>query len=277
MKQFFKRLSLGVVALVPLLFAFGCGKNSASAAQTTTIKIGIMSSDERIWQPIVQKLKKQRINLKLVEFSDYNQPNKALTDHQLDLNSFQHYDFLASWNKSHDTDIVAIGETYMTRGFMYSQKIKSISQIKHGDKIAISNDPTNEGHGLNVLQQAGLIKIKANVKLPTVNDITANPKKIKIIEMEAPQTARALGNVTAALVGNDIAAYTGLTEKQVIFKEKIDARSKRSINIIAANHADKNNKVYQKVVKAYQTAATEKLIKKVYKGTAFGVWTLDHA
>ncbi|WP_263853313.1 MetQ/NlpA family ABC transporter substrate-binding protein [Lapidilactobacillus gannanensis] len=141
----------------------------------------------------------------------------------------------------------------------------------------MSNDPTNEGHGLNVLQQAGLIKIKANVKLPTVNDITANPKKIKIIEMEAPQTARALGNVTAALVGNDIAADAGLTEKQVIFKEKIDARSKRSINIIAANHADKNNKVYQKVVKAYQTAATEKLIKKVYKGMAFGVWTLDHA
>ncbi|MFD1410415.1 MetQ/NlpA family ABC transporter substrate-binding protein [Lapidilactobacillus gannanensis] len=127
------------------------------------------------------------------------------------------------------------------------------------------------------MQQAGLIKIKANVKLPTVNDITANPKKIKIIEMEAPQTARALGNVTAALVGNDIAADAGLTEKQVIFKEKIDARSKRSINIIAANHADKNNKVYQKVVKAYQTAATEKLIKKVYKGMAFGVWTLDHA
>ncbi|MFD1410416.1 MetQ/NlpA family ABC transporter substrate-binding protein [Lapidilactobacillus gannanensis] len=134
MKQFFKRLSLGVVALVPLLFAFGCGKNSASAAQTTTIKIGIMSSDERIWQPIVQKLKKQRINLKLVEFSDYNQPNKALTDHQLDLNSFQHYDFLASWNKSHDTDIVAIGETYMTRGFMYSQKIKSISQINQSNQ-----------------------------------------------------------------------------------------------------------------------------------------------
>lgn len=274
MKKGLKKVITGATVLVAGLLIAGCGKQSASSKETT-VKIGVMSSDEPIWKPIVKKLKKQDINLKLVEFSDYNTPNKALTEHQVDLNSFQHYNFLDSWNDAHKTNIVSIGETYIAPLNLYSSKLKSLKGIKSGDKIAIPNDATNEGRALNVLEEAGLITLKKGVKLPTVKDIAKNPKKLSITELEAAQTARALPNVAAAVVTNDIAADADLTVKDAIFRETVNARSKQWINIIAANKKDKNNKAYKKVVKAYRTAVTAKNIAKVYKGTAEPIWTLE--
>ncbi|MFD1465334.1 MetQ/NlpA family ABC transporter substrate-binding protein [Lapidilactobacillus mulanensis] len=275
MKKSIKRILTGATILLAGLVIAGCGNKADASSKTTTVKIGVMSSDEPIWKPIVKKLKKQDINLKLVEFSDYNTPNKALTDHQIDLNSFQHYNFLDSWNDAHKTSIVSVGETYIAPLNLYSSKIKSLKDIKSGDEIAIPNDATNEGRALNVLEEAGLITLKKGVKLPTVKDISKNPKKLKITELEAAQTARSLTNVTAAVVTNDIAADADLTVKDAIFRETVNARSKQWINVIAANKKDKNNKAYKKVVKAYRTAATAKIIAKVYKGTAEPIWTLE--
>lgn len=272
MKKTFRKVLAGATILLAGLIVTGCG-NKKATSHSTTVKVGIMSSDEEIWKPIAEKLKKENINLELKEFSDYNTPNKALTDHQIDLNAFQHYNFLNSWNKAHKTDLVAIGETYIAPLNLYSTKIKSLKQIKKGDEITVPNDATNEGRALNVLEEAGLITLKKNVTLPTVKDIVKNPKNLKITELESDQTARSLADATAAVVTNDVSANAGLKLSDAIYKETVNERSKQWINIIAANKKDKNNKVYKKVVKAYQTAATAKAIAKVYKGTAEPVWT----
>lgn len=272
MKQTIKKILAVTTVLLAGLIVAGCGKQAA-AKNTTTVKVGIMSSDEDIWKPIAAKLKKQNINLELKEFSDYNTPNKALTDHQIDLNAFQHYNFLNSWNKAHKTNIVAVGQTYIAPLNLYSTKINSLKAIKKGDEITVPNDATNEGRALNVLEEAKLITLKKNVALPTVKDIVKNPKHLKITELESDQTARSLSDATAAVVTNDVSANAGLKLDDAIYKETVNERSKQWINIIAANKKDQNNKAYQKVVKAYQTAATAKAIAKVYKGTAEPVWT----
>lgn len=269
-----KKIWGGLLALGLLLSVTGCGQTQA-ATKETTVRVGIMSADEPIWRPVVAKLKQEHVKLKLVEFSDYNQPNKALSDHQIDLNAFQHYKFLDSWNQAHHTKLVALGETYLPRGFLYSRRVRHVAAIKNGAKIAVANDPTNEGRALKLLEQAGLLKLKRGVSLPTVHDISANPRHLKIVELDAAQTARALSEVTAAVVGNDIAADAGLTAKDAIFKERVSrASSQRDINIIAVNQADRKRAVYRRVLKAYRTPAVAAKIKQVYQGTAVGVWTL---
>lgn len=273
MKPTIKNLLAGATLILAGLIIAGCGNQKAAAKNTTTVKVGIMSSDENIWKPIAEKLKKENINLELKEFSDYNTPNKALTDHQIDLNAFQHYNFLNSWNKAHKTDIVGIGETYIAPLNLYSTKIKSLKDIKKGDEITVPNDATNEGRALNVLEEAGLITLKKDVTLPTVKDIVKNPKDLKITELESDQTARSLSDATAAVVTNDVSANAGLKLSDAIYKETVNERSKQWINVIAANKKDQNKKAYKKVVKAYQTATTAKAIAKVYKGTAEPIWT----
>ncbi len=103
-----------------------------------------MSTDKEIWTDVQSRLKKEGVDIKLVEFTDYNQPNQALEDGDVQLNAFQHQNFLDNWNKKHNTKIVAIGNTYIGPIRAYSNKIKSLKDLKKGDKVSVPNDPSNE-------------------------------------------------------------------------------------------------------------------------------------
>ncbi|MFD1485307.1 MetQ/NlpA family ABC transporter substrate-binding protein [Lacticaseibacillus baoqingensis] len=269
--KLWKKLVAAAAVALPVFALAACG--NSSAPKSSTVKIGIMSNDREIWQDIQKRLKKQNVNIKLVEFTDYNTPNKALEDGDIQLNSFQHYDFLNSWNKKHGDKIVAVGETYIGPIRAYSNKIKSLKELKKGDTVSVPNDATNEGRALQLLEQQGIIKLKAGVSQPTTRDIAENKLDLKFTELDAAQTARSLNDVAAAVVNNDIAAAAKLTPSKAIAVEKIDKNSHPWINIIAAKSAkDKQNKTYKKIVKAYQTDQTAKLLKKYYKGSTVPAW-----
>ncbi|MFC6290793.1 MetQ/NlpA family ABC transporter substrate-binding protein [Levilactobacillus angrenensis] len=268
MKKSFKHFSWLLLLLIPLLIVSGCGKSSSSK----TVKVGIMGSDEKIWKPIQKRLKKQGVNIKLVTFTDYNQPNAALTNHEVDINSFQHTYFMQQWNKAHKTNIVSIGKTMRAPLRLYSKKVKSVADIKKGDQITIPNDSTNEGRALHLLQSAGLIKINNKLALPTPKNITQNKLNLKITPVDAAQTPRSLSDAAGAVINNEFAAEAKLPNSETIYKEKLNKASIPYINIIATNKADKNNKTYKKIVKAYQSEQTKKLIKKYYNGLSVPAW-----
>lgn len=265
-------LTLGLTAFALALTLAACGtKKTSNQAKTTTVKIGIIGSDKRIWNPIATKLKKQDINLQIVSFADYNKPNQALVDGDIDLNAFQHQYFLNNWNKSHKQNLKSIGETVLAPLKVYSDNVKNIHNLKKGDEVTVPNDPTNEGRALQLLETAGLIKLD-KAALPTTHDIKTNKRGLKITAIDASQTARSLKSAAVAVVNDGVAVDAGLKPSQAIYTEKITAKSKPWINIIVAKNSQKNNKVYKKIVKAFQTKETEKNIKKVYKGNEIAAW-----
>lgn len=270
MRKSFKRFAWLFLLLIPLLIVSGCGKSSSNK----TIKVGIMGSDEKIWKPIQTKLAKQGVKIKLVSFTDYNQPNAALTNHEIDLNSFQNRYFMNTWNKAHKTNIVAFADTYLAPLRLYSKKVTKVSQIKQGAQITIPNDATNEGRALHLLASADLIKVDKKVGLPTPKNITENKLHLKITPVDAAQTPRSLSDATAAVVNNEFAASAKLDAKKALFKEAVNQDSKPYINILATNKADKNNATFKKIAKAYQTAANKKNIAKVYDGLSIPAWNL---
>ncbi|MFT8412452.1 MAG: MetQ/NlpA family ABC transporter substrate-binding protein [Schleiferilactobacillus perolens] len=279
MKKSLKRTLISIALALPLFFLLAaCGSNKSNSATGSsaakTVKIGIMGSDERIWQAVGKVAKKKyNIDLKITKFTDYNQPNAALSDGSIDLNAFQHQFFLDNWNKAHKSDIVSIGDTILAPIRLYSKKIKSVKDIKKGDEIAIPNDATNEGRALNVLATIGLIKLDKKA-LPTTADITENKLNLKITALDAAQTARALSDATAAVVNDGVANDAGLNPKSALYVEKVNKKSKPYINIIAANKKDAKNKTYLDLVKAYQTEATKKLLQKYYKGADIPAWDI---
>lgn len=253
------------------------GRNQQNSDKTVTI--GIMSGskqDDAIWKTVSKTAKdKYGITIKLKEFSDYSQPNKALADGDIDLNAFQHYAFLDATNKSSKTNIVAIGDTVISPIRLYSSKYQKVNQFKTGDTIAVPNDPSNESRSLYVLKNAGLIGLKSGKALATVKDITDNPKQLKIKELSADQTARSLSDLAGAVVNGTYADTAGLDYHDAIYVEPLNRDSKQWVNIIAANKKDKDKQLYQDVVKAYQTDATKKTIKSVYKGVELPAWDTD--
>ena len=113
------------------------------------------------------KLKAEGVDLQVVEFSDYVQPNLAVNDKQLDANFFQHKPYLDSFNKDRKLTLVVVpnGGVHVEPFGAYSHKIKSLKDLKSGATVAIPNDATNGGRALLLLQKAGLIELmdKANL------------------------------------------------------------------------------------------------------------------
>ncbi|UUV98054.1 MetQ/NlpA family ABC transporter substrate-binding protein [Vagococcus luciliae] len=270
-----------IVAIIAvLLLVTGCGSGNKEATSKSkdgkevTVKLGFVGSDTDVWDDVKKRLKDEGIDLEYVKFTDYSQPNVALDNGDIDLNSFQHQIFLDNFNKEHGTNLVSIGNTVNAPLGIYSEKIKDVKELKEGDTISIPNDVTNGGRALLLLQTAGLIKVDpAKKQAPTVSDITENKLNLKIEELDAAQTPRSLQDVTAAIINSGIAVDAGyIPEKDAIFLEPVNETSKPYVNIIVVRKEDEENETYKKIVDAYQTEETKKVIEETSKGSSIPAW-----
>lgn len=277
MKKFFK--SLGVLSLASSVLV---GATSAVQAQGEfegeTVTVGVVSeAEEQVWEFVSeQALEQEGIELELVLFTDYVQPNVALQDGSTDLNAFQHVAFLNEWNEANDGNLEALGFSYVTPLGVYSESITSIEEIPEDAVIAIPNDPTNGGRALLGLELAGLIEVddEAGI-LPTVADVTDNPLNIQFEELEAAQIAQALPDVDAAVINNTFALDAGLSVEDAIF---LDAENPADLpddykNIIAVNGDNADSELFAKVVELYQTDEVAEKLAEASNGGDVPAWT----
>lgn len=277
MKKFFK--SLGVLSLASSVLV---GATSAVQAQGEfegeTVTVGVVSeAEEQVWEFVSeQALEQEGIELELVLFTDYVQPNVALQDGSTDLNAFQHVAFLNEWNEANDGNLEALGFSYITPLGVYSESITSIEEIPEDAVIAIPNDPTNGGRALLGLELAGLIEVddEAGI-LPTVSDVTDNPLNIQFEELEAAQIAQALPDVDAAVINNTFALDAGLSVEDAIF---LDAENPADLpddykNIIAVNGDNADSELFAKVVELYQTDEVAEKLAEASNGGDVPAWT----
>ncbi len=248
----------------------------ASAASKKTVTVGVVGdSDRQLWEYVVKDAKKKYgITIKLKEFTDYVQPNKAVADGSLDLNSFQTLNYFKTQNPEYQNKLATIGKTYITPIKLYSKTLTSLKDIKKGATIAIPNDASNEKRALDLLVSAKLIKYDTSKKTPTAKDITKNKKNLKIKEVESAQAAAALKSVDAAVVNTNYALDAKLTDKETLFTEPVNKKAAGYINYIVALKKDKNKKIYKQVVKAYQTDKTKKHIKALYGTAEKAAWDI---
>lgn len=253
---------------------------SAASAEQTVVRLGLVGETSDQWEPVIARLAEEGITLKLEKFADYTLPNRALNDGEIDLNAFQHYAFLNKEIENLGYDLTVIGDTIIAPLGLYSKKIKSVEELKEGDKIAIPSDATNGGRSLKLLETAGLIKVDPEVGfLPEVGDITENPLNLEIIEVEAALTASLLPDVAAAIINGGHAVDNGLyPQTDAIYLEQAGGASDNPfVNVIAARTADKDNPLYLKVAEYYRSPEVAEVIATVYKGTYLPTWDTDAA
>lgn len=233
----------------------------ASVAGAETVKVGVTGGPHaQIFEQVAALAKKDGIDVKVLEFDDYQIPNAALSQGDLDLNSFQHQPFLDNQVRDRGYKLTAIGRTVIFPIGLYSKTVKSLAELKDGDKVAIPNDPTNGGRVLLLLQAQGLLKIRPEAGLKaTPLDVTDNPRKLKLIELPAAQLARSLDDVAVAAVNGNYALEVGLNpQKDAIALESVDSPY---ANVIAVRSADKDKPVFAKLVKLYQSSEVKAFIK----------------
>lgn len=266
MKSKIFALALAVITLS------ACNKKESNP---NVLKVGIATGPEQNIAETAKKVAKEKygLDVELVTFNDYVVPNEALSQGDVDVNAFQHLPYLEEQSKQRGYKLAVVGKTFVYPIVAYSKKIKSVSELQPGQTIVIPNDPTNGGRSLLLLQKQGLIKLKDGVGLlPKVTDIVANPKNLKILELEAPQIPRVLEDkeVALAIINNNFAAQAGLDpEKEGLFTEDKDSPY---ANLIVAREDNKNDENVKKFVQAYQSPEVEAEAQKTFKGGAVKAW-----
>jgi len=261
-------VSIALLAAVSVTLLAGCGSKKSSE---TVLTVGASPSPHaEILEQVKGDLKKEGIKLKIVQYSDYVQPNEALNSGDLDANYFQHKPYMDEFNKEKGTKLVSVGTIHYEPLGIYAGKTKSLSDLKDGAQIAIPNDTTNEARALLLLETQKLITLKDGAGLnATVKDIKDNPKNLNIVEIEAAQIPHSLQDVDLAVLNGNYAIQAGLSvSKDALAIETADSTAAKTYaNIIAVKKGNENNKAVKALVKALQSEKIKKYINDKYDGS----------
>ncbi|MGF6263327.1 D-methionine transport system substrate-binding protein [Paraburkholderia youngii] len=245
---------------------------TTAAPAEDTIKVGVTGGPHAQIMDVVKTVAaKNGLTIKIVEFSDYVQPNAALASGDLDANSYQHDPYLQAQVKDRGYKLIRVADTVTYPMGIYSKKVKSLAELQPGAKIAVPNDPTNGGRALLLLQKQGLLKLRADAGLKaTPLDIVDNPKKLKIVELDAAQIPRSLGDVDAAAINTNFAMEAGLKPKQDAIA--IEDPKGPYVNVIAIREADKNKPWVAKLVAAYHSPEVKQFVDSKFGGSVITSW-----
>ncbi|AQZ98883.1 MetQ/NlpA family ABC transporter substrate-binding protein [Comamonas kerstersii] len=233
------------------------------------IKVGVTAGPHaQIMEHVKKVAEKDGLKIQIIEFSDYVQPNAALSSGDLHANSYQHQPYLDAQIKDRGYKFVKLANTVNFPIGLYSKKYKNLNDLPKGAKFGIPNDPTNGGRVLLLLQEQGLLKLKPNAGLKaTPLDVVENPKKLKFVELDAAQLPRSLDDLDASAINTNFAISAGLNPKRdAIALERAD---NPYVNILVVREGEQNAPWASKLVKAYQDASTKEFIDVTFQGSVF--------
>lgn len=262
-----KLKSLKKLWLITVILFFSSGFQIVYNALPThqdVLKVGYSSGPMSTVMAAAKKVANDQyhIDLKPIAFDDYNLPNRALAAGDINANIFQHIPFLDAEIKNHGYKISWIAKTFIFPMGLYSSKIKSLNQLPLNATVVIPNDPTNEGRALMLLEDAGLITLKAHVGWEaTVNDITSNPENLNIKTLDAAQIPRVLNQVDLAAINNDFVSLAHLTIDNALF---VEPKSSPFANVIVVQTTDKNNPIFQKLIAIMHSKAVVDAANKAF-------------
>ncbi len=281
-KTSLRKSILAALAVVPLAALLaGCAGNAGSGSddasgENETVTIGVVGASDPYWETYVDAAADEGITVEIIDFADYNQPNPALAEGEVDLNQFQHIIYLAQYNEANGQDLVPVGATAIYPLGLYSSQYDSVEDIPDGATVAVPNDPSNLARALLVLQSADLITLQDGGSIySTVSDIDEAESRVTVTELDPTLTATSLPDVAAAIINNDFIVDSGLDASEAIAQDDpTDPNALPYVNIFAARADDADNATYKKLVEIYQetTAVTDGVIENA-GGTAVMVKT----
>ncbi|MUG86657.1 ABC transporter substrate-binding protein [Paenibacillus timonensis] len=249
----------------------GVGAPAAAESETTemtTLKVAsLIPPMTDILELIKPQLKEEGINLEVVVLSDNIQPNDALANKEVDANFFQHVPWMEEYNKNKDATLVPVQPVYHAVYGAYSKRYKSMEELPDGATIVIANDATNGGRSLDMLDKAGVIKLKEGVGIQaTLADIVENSHNYKFEEVDLLMLARMLDDADLVLMTPAYASPLGLTpKKDALLTETVE--SAFAITLVARQD-NQDSEPIQKLAKAISSPEVKKFLEDNYNEIA---------
>ena len=258
-----RRTLLAATALAP---AAALAQDIGATARP--LRVGVTAGPHaQVMDKVREIAARDGLTIRIVEFSDFIQPNAALASGDLDANSYQHGPFLDQQVRDRRLPLVAIAKTMVFPMGLFSRRHRDLAAIPAGGRVAVPNDPTNGGRALVLLARAGLFSLRADADhRATVADITENPRRIRVVELEAAQLPRALDEVEAAAINSNFAINAGLNPVRDAIA--IESEDSPYANLIVVREADRAAPWAARLVRAYQTDEVKAFVAATFSGAA---------
>jgi len=265
-----KKIITSILALATLSFSCSDSKEYLNSIKVAATPI----PQAQMLEYIKPDLAKQGINLKIIVMDDYNLPNRALENGDVDANFFQHKPFLERQISQFHYHICSLANIHIEPMGIYSKKITSIKDLPHNAIVAIPNDPSNEARALLLLQKSGVISLNPEKKEDvTTLDVVYNPQKIKFQELDASMLTRALPDVTLAVIPTNFALEANMVPKSdALEMESIDSPY---VNVIAVRCENLNNPNLIALKNAMTSEAMHNFISTKNKGELQPAFTVQ--
>nr|WP_245664434.1 MetQ/NlpA family ABC transporter substrate-binding protein [Nocardia grenadensis] len=262
-------MAIPALTIAAALALTGCGGGDAGSADV--VRIGTTESTPE-WDVFEQKARDAGITLQITNYSDYSQPNIALTQGQIDVNLFQHLQFLGEYNVANNADLTPIGATQIVPLGLYSKKHQSVADIPAGGQIAIPNDPSNQARALFVLEAAGLVKLSSDTRAPSPADIDRGASKVKVTPVDAAQTALSLASVDGSIINNTYLERSGVDPLSALYKDDpTSPGAEPYINAFVTRAEDKSDPTYQRLVEIWHDPEVQQAVSESSKSTSVEV------
>ncbi|WP_405099350.1 MetQ/NlpA family ABC transporter substrate-binding protein [Oceanobacillus sp. FSL H7-0719] len=263
-----KKLFILVIGILAVALA-ACG--SSSDSDESVVKVGTTSAEMPVWDLVKDLAEEEGIEIELVKFDDYVQPNIALDNNEIDLNAFQTVVYFDSFIEDRGLELSAVGTTSIWPMGIYSKEINDVNELQDGDQVIIPKDPTNLGRALALLEKAELLTLKEGFDgTGGVENVVDNPKNLDIVAVDAGQAARGLDDAAISVINSDMALNAGLNPTDdPIFRE--DSSNKAYINIIASHTDRKDEEAFNKIVEIYHSDEVSSFIEEEFGGAAIPV------
>ncbi|MHA6555254.1 MetQ/NlpA family ABC transporter substrate-binding protein [Corynebacterium pyruviciproducens] len=267
-----KLTALAVAAVVAGTGLTACGNQESADSATETVRIGTTDGSKKAWKVFEDKAKEEGIKLDIQNFGDYSTPNTALSEDQLDVNLFQHIKFLAKYNVGAGDDLTPVGSSEIVPLAIFWKDHTSLDGID-GEGIAIPNDPSNQGRAINVLVQAGLVKLKTDGLItPTPADIDQAASKVKVQPVDAAQTTAAYGEGKPAVINNSFLDRAGIDPTTSVFQDDPNStEAEPYINVFVTKAEKKDDPTIQKLVKIWHDPEVTAAVADDSNGTSVPV------
>lgn len=259
-----------VVTIVTAALVLGTLAGCGSKKDDGTITVAASATPHaEILEQVKPILADQGYTLEVTVFNDYVQPNQVVESGEFDANYFQHIPYLDSFNEEQGTHLVNAGGIHYEPFGIYPGTKSDLSEIAEGDVIAVPNDTTNEARALLLLQDNGILTLKAGVGLEaTVRDIEDNPYNVEIQELEAAQVPRVKEEVAFMVLNGNYAMEAGFSvAKDAVAYEQSDSEAAQTyVNVIAVKEGNENSERIKALVAALKSDTIKEYINNTYDG-----------
>lgn len=274
-RTFLAGLGLGGLALAITACTPGAAPE-ADPSQSTDLVVGASHTPHALIlnDPVRQILEEEGYHLQVVEYENYEEPNQALLDGEIDAAFYQHVPFLNAYNAEHGTALEAHAAVHFEPMGVYSETLTSIAEVPDGATVALPADTANRARALMLLEQERLIRLSDDAGTgATMESVAANPKGLTFKELPAEELPEALEEVDLAVVPGNVAMENGLSLPSALAAEPTRTLlSHTYANVLVTRPGEAEWPKIQALVAALNSKATHDYIEQAFGGNVIPVF-----